>query len=210
MIKKIFSNTFYQLIGKVFTMLVTVVVTVIIARAYGREAFGYFNLMQTWPALVYVVIDFGFNAIATREITKDPKKSSAYLSTILVLRFWMSAAAILVISLLLQFMPYSDELKSGIRLNLLLILTQGLYASTTVIFQPNFRYDLAALGSILGYVYTLVSITVMAYFKFPVALLSFNYVLGGVLTFILNLFSIKKMGISVGFKLDKLLAKDLK
>ncbi len=209
MIKKIFTNTFYQMLGKLFTMLVTIATTVIIAKTYGRESYGYFNLMQAWPALVFIIVDFGFNAIATREISRDQSKAGAYLSTILVLRFWMSLVAIITMTGLLQLMPYSQELRNGVRLNLFLILTQALYATTNVIFQPKLRYDLATIGNALGYVYIFIAVVVMSSLRFPVAVLSANYIIGGVITVIFNLWAINKLGVPVKFVLDKVIAKDL-
>src|SRR3989338_1963177 len=87
---KLFSNTAYQLIGKITSMLITVLCTVIIARVYGRESFGEFNLMQVWPAFVFIIVDFGFNAIATKEIAKDWKKAEKYFNIILYLRILLS------------------------------------------------------------------------------------------------------------------------
>jgi len=34
----------------------------IIIRAYGKEGYGAFSLMQTFPALFFVIVDFGINA----------------------------------------------------------------------------------------------------------------------------------------------------
>jgi len=68
--KKIASNTIFQIVGKVVSMSITVLATVIITRYYGREGYGQFSLMQTWPALFFIIVDFGLNAIATRSFQK--------------------------------------------------------------------------------------------------------------------------------------------
>lgn len=207
---KLFSNTAYQLIGKILSMLVTVLCTVIIARVYGRESFGEFNLMQMWPAFVFIVVDFGFNAIATKEIAKDWQKADKYFNTIIYLRVLLSCGFILLMTLLLQLFPYDTALRNGIRLNLLLILTQALYASTNVIFQPKLRYDLSTLGYVSGYVYILIAVVLMSYFKLSVALISFNYVIGGLITFIVSVTLIrKKLGVALNFRFDKTLARQL-
>src|SRR3990167_7036362 len=139
--------------------------------------------MQVWPAFVFIIVDFGFNAIATKEIAKDWKKAEKYFNTILYLRILLSCGFIFLMALLLQFFPYDEILRNGIRLNLLLILTQALYASTTVVFQTKLRYDLSTLGYVSGYVYILIAVVVMSYFKLSVALISFNYVIGGIISF---------------------------
>jgi PST family polysaccharide transporter len=207
---KLFSNTAYQLIGKVMSMLITVLCTVIIARVYGRESFGEFNLMQAWPAFVFIIVDFGFNAIAAREIARDWKNAEKYFNTILYLRILLSCGFILLLTSLLHFFPYDSVLRNGIRLNLLLILTQALYASINVIFQPKLRYDLSTIAYVSGYIYILVAVILMSYFKMSVALISFNYVIGGIITFVVGSYLInKKLGVALTFKLDKKLAQQL-
>ena len=62
---KVFSNTLFQLIGKVITMSVTIFSTIVITRSFGREGYGWFNIMQTFPALFYIIADFGMNDFPT-------------------------------------------------------------------------------------------------------------------------------------------------
>lgn len=200
---KLFSNTAYQLLGKLLSMLITVMCTVIIARTYGRESYGEFSLMQGWPAFVFIMVDFGLNAIATREIAKDWNKAEKYFNTILYIRIVLSCVFMLAMSLLLTFFPYSNALKNGIRLNLLMILTQALFATTNVIFQPKLRYDLSTIGYIAGYVYILAAIIIMSRLHMSVALISFSYVIGGLITFLVNFAFVKRLGVHLNLVLDK-------
>jgi O-antigen/teichoic acid export membrane protein len=206
---KIFSNTFYQLVGKVFSMLITVGATVLIARTYGREGYGAFNLMQTWPAFMYIIVDFGLNAIATREIAKDWSKAEKYFGTVLIVRILLSLVFMGVLWGLLQFFPYSPELRQGIRINLLLILTQALFATTNIVFQPKLRYDLSVMGNMTGYIFILAAVYWLCRQHAPVYMVSFSYVIGGFITFFVNLTLIKKLGIAVRVALDLPLLKFL-
>ena len=120
---KIAKNTVYQLVGKAASMAITVAVVLIVTRNYGREGFGWFSLMQAWPALFFVIVDFGINAIATKELTTDWEKASLYISNILSLRVAFSLILIFILGISLIFFPYSLWLKTGILLSLMLILT---------------------------------------------------------------------------------------
>jgi O-antigen/teichoic acid export membrane protein len=61
-----------------------------------------------------------------------------------------------------------------------------------------------------GYVYILASILAMSYLKMSVALISFNYVIGGFITFIIGAYLIKnKLGVALTFKYDKKLVHQL-
>jgi O-antigen/teichoic acid export membrane protein len=200
---KIARNTVYQLVGKVVSMSITVLIVLIVTRNYGREGYGWFSLMQTWPALFFVIVDFGINAIATRELSKDWSKASEYLGNILFLRIVFSILISLMLIVVLIFFPYSVWLKTGIILSLLLILTQALFTTTNIIFQVKLRYDLSVIGYLAGYLAILVFALVLSQLKSDVRLISFIYVLGGLITFGINSLFIKKLGVKFSIRYDK-------
>lgn len=200
--KKIASNTVYQIVGKVISMSITVLTTIIITRYYGREGYGAFSLMQNWPALFFIIVDFGFNAIATRELSKDFSKASAYIGNIFLMRVFISVAFILLLGVGLMFFPYSSDLIFGIRLGLILILTQGLFTSTNIIFQVKLRYDYSTIGYVVGYLFILSLVLIFSLLKLDVAWVNFSYIVGGVITFLLNLHFMKKLGVIPDFRLD--------
>lgn len=193
--KKVASNTIYQLLGKVITMSVTILVTVIVTRRFGREGYGWFNIMQTFPALFYIVVDFGLNAIATRELSVDWSKAQKIFGNVLFLRLALAVVLILASGFSLAFFPYESLLKFGTRLSLLLILTQGLFATTNIIFQTKLRYDLSAIGLVCGSVVILIFSLIFTYIKPSILLVSFGYVAGGLVTFLICAFFIKKLGV---------------
>jgi len=206
---KIASNTAYQIIGKVATMSITILATILITRIYGREAYGEFSLMQGWPALVFIIVDFGLNAIATRELSKDFSKANKYIGNILILRLLISLFFIISLSLALAFFPYSESLRLGIRLCLLLILTQSLFTTTNIVFQTKLRYDLSTISLVSGYMVILGAILAFSYFKLSVVWVSFSYVLGGIVTFLIALRFLGRLGVKPEFKIDKQIIKNL-
>ncbi len=206
---KIASNTIYQMVGKAATMSITILATILITRLYGREAYGEFSIMQSWPALVYIIVDFGLNAIATRELAKDFSKASHYLGNILIMRFAFSMIFIVLMWILLSLFPYSAGLKFGVRISLFLILTQSLFTTTNIIFQTRLRYDLSTLSLISGYVFILAQILLFSYFRVSVVWLSFSYVVGGSITFMVALKFLRKIGVSFSINYDKNLIKYL-
>ena len=200
---KVASNTVYQFVGKAATMSITLLATILITRLYGREAYGEFSLMQGWPALMYIIVDFGLNAIATRELSKDFSKAGKYLGNILVMRIAISLFFIIGISILMIFFPYSPSLSFGIRLCLFLILTQSLVTTTNVIFQTKLRYDLSTISLVAGYLVILAAIVLFSYYRISVVWVSFSYVIGGFVTFFTALHFLKRLGIVLVFEVDK-------
>ena len=208
----LFSNTFFQLAGKLVSMSITMLVTLLIARLYGRSSYGYFNLMQSIPALFFIISDFGFNAIAAKRLTNNWDDAPKLFCNILVLRLVISGFLILFTIFVINFyFPYPADLKFGIYLSLLLIVTHSLYASGNLIFQLKLKYSYSAIGNILGSLLILITTLLLISQNAPIIWINFTYVLGGIFTFIVSLHFLKKLGVShnSGFKLDARLWKEL-
>ena len=206
---KIAKNTLYQLVGKLITMSVTVFITLLITKNYGADGYGGFSLMQSIPALFFVIVDFGLNAISVREASKDDSQIYSYFINVLIFRVLFSLFLIVVIGLGLYFFPYGSHLTFGIRLGLLLILTQGLYATTNIVFQTKLRYDLSVIGQTLGYVLVLGGSLFLVSRSASIVWVNFTYVLGGVLTFLINFILIRRLDINRTFRINTDLIKKL-
>lgn len=208
----VFSNTFFQLFGKVVSMSITMLTTILIARSYGVEGYGYFNLMQSIPALFFIIVDFGFNAVALRELDKKPELAQKYFINIIAIRVLFSILIGVLTSLaIFAFFPYPEDLKFGIYLSMFLVLTHALYASGNLIFQYKLRYDYSTIGYIAGALLVLVLSLILIYFKANIIWVNFTYFLGGAFTFVVSLKFLNKLGISlnnfslIDFKLWKYL-----
>ena len=108
---KIAKNTVYQLVGKLITMSVTVLLTFLITRNYGAGGYGELSLMQGFPAIFFIVVDFGLNAISVREVSKDERGVFDYFMNVLFFRILFSVVFIIFLSIVIQFFPYSAGLK---------------------------------------------------------------------------------------------------
>lgn len=206
---KVASNTIYQIIGKGISMSITMLTVIIITRVYGREGYGAFSLMQSWPALFFMIVDFGVNAIAARELSKDFSKAEKYIGNILLMRIIFSLSIVFLLNVALSFFPYSQELKVGIRLGLFLLLTQALFSTSNIVFQARLKYDSSVISYSLGYLVILALVLLFSYFKVNVMWVNFGYVVGGVVTFLMTLRFLNKMGIYPKLSFDKDLWKYL-
>lgn len=202
--KRILYNTSAQILAKIISVVLTVVTTILITRAFGKEGYGQFSIMQTLPALFYILADFGLNTIAIKKIGNDPEKSQRYYESVLTLRPLLALAFIVVLNILTLFLPYSALLKSGIMMSSALILTQCLFSGTNLIFQYRQRYDLSSIGYVAGGLITTFLAVVFIKTGLDVRFISFSYVLGGFVTFFVNASLVKKLGYHSKFNLHLL------
>jgi hypothetical protein len=113
------------------------------------------------------------------------------------------------LSIVLSFFSYSLELKNGIRLGLFILVTQSLYSTTNIFFQVKLKYDLSTIAYICGYIVIFLLIIILSGLKIDIMWVNFSYVVGGVITFILSLLFLKKLGVVPIFSFDKNLFKYL-
>jgi len=207
--KSVMYNTTAQLTAKFVSMSLTVLATILITRAFGKEGYGQFSLMQTLPALFYILADFGLNTTALKRIGDDVENAQKYYRAVLGLRLLLSLVFIVVLNIITLFLPYSSFLKTGILMSSLLILTQALYSTTNLIFQYKQRYDLSSIGYIGGSVVTILLVVIFVKLGLDIRLLSFTYVLGGAATFLVNARFLKKQGYESSLNLNTETAKGL-
>lgn len=201
--KKIAFNTVAQVLGKAATTITTLLVTVIITRRFGPSGYGDFTVVMAYSALFYIVSDFGLNAIVTRDLSADERKTIRYFKNLLALRLVMAAVLFLLGVTALHLFPYSRFVKTGIIIGLLTIFTQALYTSGNAIFQIKLRYDLSVVASSLG---SLAILLLTIFFVFSgrgILAVIASYVIGGLLMVLVSLLFIQKMTGAVGFEIDK-------
>ena len=201
--KKIASNTIYQLISKVITMTITFGLSIYISHKYGSEGFGFFSLLQSLPALFYIIADFGLNAISAREISKNVKKIEDIFSNILFLRLIISILGV-ILCLSLSYYLYTDErIRFGLALGSLVIVSQSLIMTTNLIYQIKLKYDISSLTNVVGYLFILVSSIYLIEFSQDLSIVNFTYIIGGLITLILNLYIIYTRFIKLSFNFER-------
>lgn len=95
--KKILSNVFWAMTGKVVNMLGALFVGILIARYLGPEQYGVMNYVISYVTLFSVLATFGLSNIEVRELAKSPENRNAILGTCFRLRLFFSTVAYILI-----------------------------------------------------------------------------------------------------------------
>jgi O-antigen/teichoic acid export membrane protein len=96
------SNAVFVLGARVASRLASLVVIIVLANALGPDGYGRYTTLIAFSALVSVVADLGFNPLYTREAARSPMALGDYLGTLLVLKVFLAAAALVVFAIALQ------------------------------------------------------------------------------------------------------------
>lgn len=156
------TNTVAQTVTKVATVFTTLIISRMIAspeQGLGRAGYEDFGIIVAFAAYFYMVTDFGFNAVAAKDITDQPDKTSSYVNNLLSLRLALSAVLCVVGLLILAFVDYKISIKIGILLSLVTIFSQSLITNSNLVFQVRLQYWQATFAVVIGSLASLVIAT---------------------------------------------------
>lgn len=210
---RVASNTLYQLIAKAISVLTTVVATALITRSLGVPAFGAFFLMTGFATYFFLLLDFGVNTVAIREVTAEKLLVSKYFNSVLSLRLLFSAVLVMVLAFLLPFIPFRLEnyplLRAGIFIGLLALISQAVYVSCTIIFQASLSYQKTIISSVIGNLVFLIMVILIIFYWPKIILLVAANTLGTFFVALSTLYLARRMIGRIGLSFDLSLWKRL-
>lgn len=189
-LKKISSQTIWQLIGKIVTSLTTVIILGAVARRFGASEVGVLTLALTYLGFFSLFADFGLNAhILPRflkgDITIEWKKFFG-------LRLLITLLATLLAGLIIVFWPGQEEtFRQTVLLGLVGVAESGFFVTIGAVFQSKLRFDLSAMATTVGTFVILVTVYLMIQSGFKSPWLILGYSLGWVVTGVLGFFIVK-------------------
>jgi O-antigen/teichoic acid export membrane protein len=188
--QKIFSNTFFQILTKITTSGIGFIATILIAKYFGAIGYGNFTKITAFVGLFYLISDFGINAIF---LQIDEKKAD--FRNLLYLRLLLSIIIMIGINTITLILPYNmttnvgfaPQLRLGMSIFSLTLLSQSVLTSSAAIFQKKLRYDLQTLTTIIGSIATLIMIILVSLARLPLEYILASYVIGGSISALLSL-----------------------
>ncbi len=204
--QKIFLNTLYQVIQKVLTASITLLITILTAQALGVTGYGQLVQITTTVGMLYLVVDFGMNAIALQD---DPHKN---FGNLLVARILLALSSVGIIALLVVVLPFSDffeigfspMVKTGMIIFSLTLIAQAVLLSATSIYQKELRYSALLLISLVGSSVTMAFIFYAFLTNISLLFVVGSFVVGSIVTALLSFIFIYK---KVNMKVDHLKVK---
>ncbi len=101
--KKYFANTSWLFTEKIFRLLVSFIVTVLVIRYLGPTEFGLLSYAISFYGLFAALSVLGLETITIRELVKTPAERNNLLGTVFVLRLIGAVGTIILIALTLLF-----------------------------------------------------------------------------------------------------------
>lgn len=150
--KKIAANTLYQVVGKGVSVASSLVTVALVTRALGVSQFGEYVLITTVPSFLYLLADFGLNAVFLRQVAADNHHLQKF-GSLMALRSGLAFLTFLLALAYAFLSPYSPLVKGGIVLAATTVFSQAVYTSLNALFQHNLRYDLSVAAGVFSSVF---------------------------------------------------------
>lgn len=211
--KKVAKNSGWLVFQNIFTMLVGVIVTGIVARYFGTEKYGIFSYVLSITSLFTGIATVGINHIVVKDLTQQPENEGKIIGTSFIIRI-ISAIVLTIVSEITVVLLVKKDITSiiiGLFLSLMM-----LFNSAQVIeyyLQANMKAKYQAISTIIAFVFlsTLKILTVI--FKLDIHYYALTYLLETVVYAMLLIVSYriiqnKKESKSI-WKFDKAYAKKL-
>jgi len=203
LVNKIFKNTVWQVIIRIFNIIIGVLNLGLIARILGQTGFGFYTTIFAFLQMAMILVDFGLYLTLLREIstTKEKQEESKIINNIFTIRFFSSLLFLLAAPIVIKLFPYDLIVQKGIIYFSLTFFFQSLISTLTAVFAKHLVMPKVALTdtfSKLSYF-----IFLFYFFRKDVdlnSILLINSLIQG-LAFILLYFFLRKY-VSLRFKFD--------
>ena len=147
--RKIAYNVVFITIAKISSTVLALVAIGFITRYLGTEGFGNYATVLAFFSFFGAFADLGLYSVATREISRAGANEEKIMGNIFSLRM-LSSLVVVLISPLVFFLPYSNELKIGIMIAAVSFVFSASYTVLNGVFQKNLAMDKVATVEFLG------------------------------------------------------------
>ncbi|MBL1201075.1 polysaccharide biosynthesis protein [Nostoc linckia z18] len=150
--RKLISNSLSMVINRLTQSITAFVLTASIARTLGAEALGQYLLAFTYYFIFVNIASQGLKTLFTREIAREPEKTSLYLISGTWLQLIFSCFSYVVLVIIVFLLPYTSETSTACYIMGLTIIPFSLSNITEAIFQAKEKMHLIALATVPVYV----------------------------------------------------------
>lgn len=166
--KKVAWNAFIQIVGRILGLVIVLVTTNYVANyliVNGSPVTGYgeYTIVTNYLALLVAALDLGIYSIIVREISRgDAKEGERIIGNSISFRLLLLLASLLILFPFYHYLPYSQSVKQGILVAVVIAFIMLASQVIAAIFQAYYTTYKIVIAETLGKLLTaLVTIYVL-------------------------------------------------
>jgi O-antigen/teichoic acid export membrane protein len=107
--EKLVKNSIWLFTAEGLSKIIALMTQVFAARFLGGEGYGIFSFAFAATGAFIVFIDTGLSTFLTREVSRHPEKTAAYLKNVFALKWKLSSLTCLILALAMSFASLEQE-----------------------------------------------------------------------------------------------------
>lgn len=211
--KKVAKNSSWIVFQNIFTMILAIVTTGIIARYFGTKQYGVFNYILSITSLFSGIAGIGIYHIATKDLTQRPEDEGKIMGTSFILRMIVAIVLIVVAEITVCLMTNNDN--TSMVIGTLLSLMMFFSCSEVIDFYAtaNLKVKYLAVSKCISYTIFSILKVLIVVLKLDIRYYTATYLVEGIVYAIFLFISYKlihkKIGTTCRWSFDKDYAKKL-
>ena len=109
--RRITFNFLSLMSAEVISKVLQIFIFIYLARTFGKDGFGIFSFGLSFAFIIVIIANFGLSALLVREISRNKRLVSKYLSNALVSKIFLSIITFFLTYVFLNIMDYPPETK---------------------------------------------------------------------------------------------------
>jgi O-antigen/teichoic acid export membrane protein len=138
-VQRVATNTGFIMVGDLIFRLISLVVTIYLARFLGTVGFGKYSLVFAYLTFFGIITDLGLQNILVREMSRDPSASPKLIGNAYFIRVILTVLGFVLSIIVISLMSYPADTTTYVYIaafTLLFISFSDFYAT---IFQANLK-----------------------------------------------------------------------
>ncbi len=198
--RKILENTFVQVLGKLITAALSIIVLKIISGYLGTAGYGDYTTIYQFLAFFGIIADFGIYTITVKEMSRDETKIPVILGNVMGLRSFLAILAMFLAVLTVFLVPrYTGTLiPLGVLIAALATILTLLNGTISSVLQVHLKMQYATIGLVVGKIASVSYMWYVAYVAFTDNLVGGFYhllwagVLGNLVMFLITGYYVRR------------------
>jgi len=140
-VQRVAKNTGIIISGDLIFRLISLVVTIYLARYLGKVGFGKYSFVFAYLAFFNIITDLGLQTILVREMAREPTRAPKLIGNAYIIRWILTALAVASSIIVITLMSYPADTTTYIyiaSLNVLFVSFSDFYRT---IFEANLRME---------------------------------------------------------------------
>jgi len=145
-VQRVAKNTSIIIAGDVIFRLISLVVTIYLAKYLGVVGFGKYNFVFAYLAFFGVLTDLGLQTILVREMSRDPLATPKLIGNAYIIRLILTIFAFVLSLFIITLMSYPTDTTSYVYVASFTVFFLSFSTFYGTIFQANLKmeYDITA------------------------------------------------------------------